>query len=94
MSPVRVVSPEGSPGPTSAHLTAIRGSLAGRRIGVLDNGKPNARLLLCTVAEQLAARTTSEVALITAKATAATPAEPEILQQLAAADLVVTGSAD
>jgi hypothetical protein len=61
---------------------------------VLDNRKPNARLLLTTVAERLAARTDATVALVTAKATAAEPADPEILRQLEAAHVVVTGSAD
>jgi hypothetical protein len=68
--------------------------LAGRRIAVLDNRKPNAALLMTTIAERLAARTAAEVAFVVAKGTAATPAEPEILRQLEAADLVVTGSAD
>jgi hypothetical protein len=68
--------------------------LAGKRIAVLDNGKPNAALLMTEIAQRLAARTAAEVALVVAKGTAATPAEPEILQQLEAADLVVTGSAD
>jgi hypothetical protein len=47
-----------------------------------------------TIAERLATDAGAQVSLVTAKATAATPAEPEILQQLLAADLVVTGSAD
>jgi len=94
VSPVRIISPVGLTGPAPARLAPPLASLAGRRIAVLDNGKPNALLLLTTIAEQLATRTDAEVALVTAKATAATPAEPEILQQLAAADLVVTGSAD
>jgi hypothetical protein len=68
--------------------------LARCRIAVLENGKPNAELLLRTIAERLSARSDAEVVLVAAKATAATPAEPEILQQLAAADLVLTGSAD
>lgn len=94
MSPVRILSPEGGAGPVPARLAPPLEALAGRRVAVLDNGKPNALLLLTTIAEGLVTRGAAEVALVTAKATAATPAEPEILQQLAAADLVVTGSAD
>lgn len=94
MSAVRIVSPAGALTPLSARLAPGLPSLEGRRIAVLDNGKPNARLLLGTIAERVAGRTDAQVALVAAKATAATPAEPEILQQLAAADLVVTGSAD
>ena len=94
MSPVRILSPEGAKGPMPASLAPPFATLAGRRVAVLDNGKPNARLLLTTIAERIVTRGAAEVVLVTAKATAATPAEPEILQQLAAADLVVTGSAD
>jgi hypothetical protein len=94
VSPVRIYSPEGGAGPVPARLAPPLATLAGRRVAVLDNGKPNARLLLTTIAERLVTRGAAGVALVTAKATAATPAEPEILQQLAAADIVVTGSAD
>jgi len=91
---IRIVSPEGSTGPPPVGLAPALGDLAGRRIAVLDNGKPNARLLMTAIAERIATDTGAEVAVVTAKATAATPAEPEILQQLLAADVVVTGSAD
>ena len=89
-----VLSPEGAVSPTPGALAAPLPTLAGRTIAVLDNRKPNARLLLTTVAERLAARTDATVALVTAKATAAEPADPEILRQLEAAHVVVTGSAD
>lgn len=91
---IRLVSPEGRVHEPRAPLAASRPDLAGARIAVLDNGKPNAALLLTEIARRVAARTDARVALVTAKGTAATPAEPEILQQLEAADLVVTGSAD
>ncbi len=92
--PVTVLSPEGAVASAPAMLAAPLPTLTGRAIAVLDNRKPNARLLLTTVAERLAARTDATVALVTAKATAAEPAEPEILRQLEAAHVVVTGSAD
>jgi hypothetical protein len=91
---MRLLSPEGEIAMAPAALTSPVRALAGRHIAVLDNGKPNARLLLTRIADRLAERTSAEVVLVTAKSTAATPAEPEILQQLAAADVVVTGSAD
>jgi nucleotide-binding universal stress UspA family protein len=94
VSAVRILSPEGSARPPQPRTVTPLVNLAGRRLAVLDNGKPNARLLLTSIAERLATASAAELALVTAKATAATPAEPEILQQLAAADLVVTGSAD
>ena len=91
---MRLVLPEGRVRADPAERTPGFPVLAGRRIAVLDNGKPNARLLMTTVAARLAERTSAEFTLVVAKGTAATPAEPEILQQLGAADLVVTGSAD
>jgi hypothetical protein len=91
---VRIVSPEGRVHVPRAPLAPAVADLAGKRIAVLDNGKPNAALLLSEIARRIAARTDAEVAFVIAKGTAATPAEPEILQQLETADLVLTGSAD
>lgn len=91
---VRLVSPEGRVHEPRAPLTPALADLAGLRIAVLDNGKPNAARLMTEIARRIAARTDAELALVVAKGTAATPAEPEILQQLEAADLVLTGSAD
>jgi hypothetical protein len=91
---VRIVSPEGRVHVPSAPLAPAIPDLAGKRIAVLDNGKPNAARLMTEIARRAAERTDADLALVVAKGTAATPAEPEILQQLEAADLVVTGSAD
>lgn len=91
---LRLVSPEGRVHEPRAPRAPGFTDLAGRRIAVLDNGKPNAALLMTEVARHIVERTAAELALVVAKGTAATPAEPEILQQLEAADLVLTGSAD
>lgn len=91
---MRIVSPEGRVHEPRLPLAPARPDLTGARIAVLDNGKPNAARLMTEIARRVAARTAAEVALVVAKGTAATPAEPEILRQLEAADLVVTGSAD
>ncbi len=91
---VRLVSPEGRVHVPRAPLAAPVPDLAGKRIAVLDNGKPNAALVMTEIARRIAERTAAEISLVVAKGTAATPAEPEILQQLEAADLVLTGSAD
>jgi hypothetical protein len=90
----RILSPESAVGIPEAALAPSPAVLAGKRLAVLDNRKPHARLLMETMARRIAERTNAEVALVTAKATAATPAEPDILRQLEAADLVITGSAD
>jgi hypothetical protein len=91
---LELLSPEGAVAPTPAAVAPAVASLSGRSIAVLDNGKPNARALLTGIAERLAARTGAEVSIVAAKATAAEPAEPDILRQLEAAHVVVTGSAD
>lgn len=95
---IRVHTPDGAVGRPPVHLAASPASLAGLRIGVLDNAKPNARLLMARTAEQLAARTGATVTLVTDKgpgANAATPCTPQVLEQLAKeVDLVLTGSAD
>lgn len=91
---IRLVSPEGRVHVPRAPLAPAVPDLAGLRIAVLDNGKPNAARLMTEIAQRIAARTDAALTLVVAKGTAATPAEPEILQQLEAADLVLTGSAD
>jgi hypothetical protein len=94
VTPVQVLSPVGTVATAPRVAAPDAPTLAGESIAVLDNGKPNARLLLTTIAERVAARTGATVALVAGKATAAEPAEPDILRQLEAARVVVTGSAD
>lgn len=95
---IRVYAPDGEPGPAPAALAASRPVLHGARVGVLDNGKPNAALLLTRVGEQLAARTGADLVLVTEKgpgANAATPCTPEVMAALGdGCDVVLTGSAD
>jgi len=52
-----IYAPDGEVGPAPVTLAPSPSVLTGVRIGVLDNGKPNAGLLLARVAKQLAART-------------------------------------
>jgi len=95
---VRVYAPEGAVGPPRVQRAAALPVLAGARIGVLDNEKPNARLLMVRVAEQLAARTGAILELVTDKgpgANAATPCTGETMERIGKeVDLVLTGSAD
>jgi len=92
---MQIFSPEGTVG-TAPHVPATSPTvLTGLRVAVLDNGKPNARLLLERLADRLADRAGASVSLVTGKGTAATPAEPDVLDTLRErADLVLTGSAD
>lgn len=95
---IRVHAPDGAVGAPGAARAPSPPVLAGLRVGVLANGKPNAELLLARAAEGLASRTGALVALVTGKgesANAATPASAAVLDRLAEeVDLVLTGSAD
>jgi hypothetical protein len=95
---VRVFAPEGAVGAPRVQRAPALPVLAGLRIGVLDNEKPNARLLMVRVAERLASRTGAIVALVTDKgpgANAATPCTGETIERIGKeVDLVLTGSAD
>ncbi len=76
----------------------IRPSLVGRRLGVLDNGKPNAGVVLGAIAQTLVGRHGAVAGLVTGKgpgANAATAARPEVLARLGdEVDVTLVGSAD
>ncbi|MEI7623212.1 MAG: hypothetical protein WCJ88_06625 [Actinomycetes bacterium] len=98
---ISVYLPDSEPGPLSTSLAPSPTSLAGVRIAVLDNGKPNADVVMTRAAEVLAARTGAVVSVITKKgplgqsANAAIPLAPDRLElMLAQADIVITGAAD
>jgi|TARA_B110000116_G_scaffold239228_1_gene226513 hypothetical protein len=68
--------------------------LAGCRIGILDNRKPNADVLLHRLANRLVERTGAIVVRADTK-NAALPCEDQVLGLLAEqVDLVLTGTAD
>ena len=92
---MRILSPDGEVGPAVLVRARSPEVLAGRRLFVLDNGKPGAELLLARAASLLAARTGIEFAGVRRKRTAATPCEPDLLRALGAeAELALTGTAD
>ncbi len=90
---MEVYAPDGAVGAAPTGLAPGAGVLAGKRIGVLDNSKPNAGLLLGRMAERLAARTGASVEVVERK-NAALPAPDDVLARLAEAQVVLTGSAD
>jgi hypothetical protein len=96
--PVEIYAPDGQIGRPTFSLAESPPVLTGLRIGVLENGKPNARFLMQRMAEQVAARTGSTVTLVTDKGpghNAATPCSDDVFALLAKeVDLVITGSAD
>ncbi len=92
---IRILSPEGNVGTGVVGLAPAPDVLAGRRIAVLDNGKPGAAWLMTRVAEQLVARAGVDFVGVHRKRTAATPCEDELIDEIAReADLVLTGTAD
>jgi hypothetical protein len=98
---VLVYLPDSIPGPLEAGLAPSPVSLAGLRIAVLDNGKPNADVVMTRAAHSLAQRTGATVSVVTKKgpmglsANAAIPLSQDRLELLIAeADLVITGAAD
>ena len=98
---IKVYLPDSEPGPEMARRATSPTSLAGLRIAVLDNGKPNAGTVMARAAESLAARTGADVSLVTKKgpqglsANAAIPVAEDIFDRLLAeADVVITGAAD
>ena len=93
--------PDSEPGPELARLASSPASLAGLRIAVLDNGKPNAAVVMARAAETLAARVGAEVTLVIKKgpggrsANAAIPCAEDVFARVVEeADLVLTGAAD
>jgi hypothetical protein len=91
---IQIHRPDGHVTQPPGQLAHGRRSLAGARIGVLDNGKPNAGLLMLTVAGQLADRASAPAPLHLVK-NAAKPCPEDVLDHLRSeVDVVLTGSAD
>ena len=92
---MKILSPEGNVGTRRVALAAPPEQLAGRRLAVLDNGKPGAALVMTFIAERLSVRTGLSFAGVHRKRTAATPCEDALITELAdGADLVLTGTGD
>ncbi|MCU1393977.1 MAG: hypothetical protein JWM34_2405 [Ilumatobacteraceae bacterium] len=98
---ITIYAPDSEPRPDVRALTASPASLAGLRIAVLDNGKPNADVVMARAAQTLAARTGASVSGVYKKgpggrsANAAIPCADDVFDRIVAeADLVITGAAD
>ena len=95
MSRIRVASPEGAVVRRRGRLVDAPAALAGKRVAVLVNGKPNADLLLSTVAENLANTTGMRLGPVVGKRSSAEPADADVLDNLRrSAEVVLTGSGD
>lgn len=92
--PVKIHTPEGNVGEVPTSGAAAIPVLSGRRIGLLDNRKPNADVVLTHIADRLAARMGTEVVRRDAK-NAAIPCEDQVLEGIAKeVEIVLTGTAD
>jgi hypothetical protein len=90
---MRVLSPLGVVPDTVMPLAKRRSSLDGLRIGVLDNSKPNADVLLQRVAELLAARAAGVTIRSWTKPGSSRPAA--MIDEIASSvDVLLTASAD
>ena len=86
--------PDGDVATPPAQRAPALAVLAGCRIGILDNRKPNADVLLEHLAERLSERTGAAV-VHTATKNAAIPCEDQVLGLLAEeVDVILTGTAD
>jgi hypothetical protein len=95
MNRILVASPEGAVVRHRGRLATPPAPLAGKRVAVLVNGKPNAGLLLSAVAEDLANTEGMRLGPVLGKRSAAEPADAEVLDNLRrSAEIVLTGSGD
>ncbi len=91
---MEIYAPEGARGKPPVSLAPSRPSLAGARIGILDNLKPNAGILLGRMAERIAEQSGAVVTVVETK-NAAVGAPDQVLRRLTKeVELVLTGSAD
>jgi len=93
---VQIYSPEGTAGEPDNRLTSSVPTLDGLRIGVLDNEKPNAGLLMKRIVDRLVERgAVAGPQQTKLEAKAYLPCPGEVIEYLADnTDLVLTGSAD
>ena len=90
---IRLYDPTAEPRAVDARLAPRLTSLAGKRIGILDNGKANAGTLMLAVARILQDAHGAGDIVKRNKPVAGPPA-PEILEALSHCDLALVGSAD
>ncbi|HEY7142188.1 MAG TPA: hypothetical protein VIE44_19000 [Methylomirabilota bacterium] len=94
MGTIRVLSPVADTKVSQTASLPLPGTLAGKRLGFLDNTKANFELLLRRMEAHLRAQAGPVDVVYERKTNSSTPAQPEVLARLRDVDLVVTGSAD
>ena len=90
---IRLYDPTAEPRAVAARLAPRLSTLQGKRIGILDNGKANADVLMLAMARLLQERHGAG-AIVKREKPVAGPPKPEVLEALAQCDLALVGSAD
>ncbi len=91
---MKIYSPEGRVGSASVGLAKSPTSLAGVKLGILDNTKPNAGHFMHSAVEALAEKHGVELVTVGEK-NAALPAPEDLIEGLSKeVQIVLTGSAD
>jgi hypothetical protein len=90
---IRLYDPTAEPRVIDARLAARLGSLAGTRVGILDNGKANAGTLMLAVARILQERY-GVTEVVKREKPVAGPPKAEVLDALSQCDFALVGSAD
>ena len=85
--------PTAEPRTTPMSLAPRLKSLAGKRVGILDNSKANAGTLMLAVAERLKERY-GVTDVVKREKPVAGPPRPEVVEALSQCDFVLVGSAD
>jgi hypothetical protein len=90
-----ILDPAGTTAIDTKALASRPATLAGGVIGILDNSKPNAHVLLSRVAEDIRARHGAADIRTWRKPTSSSGVTPAVLDEIAAtATVVLTASAD
>jgi hypothetical protein len=90
---IRLYDPTAEPRVIDARLATRLGSLAGTRVGILDNGKANAGTLMLAVARILQERY-GVTEVVKREKPVAGPPKAEVLDALSQCDFALVGSAD
>ena len=91
--PIRLYDPTAEPRAIAAKLAPRLTSLAGKRAGILDNGKTNAGTLMLAVTKILQERY-GVIEVVKREKPVAGPPKPEVLEALSKCDFALVGSAD
>lgn len=95
VSAMDILDPLGGTAVDAKALARRPAALTGAVVGILDNSKPNARVLLEQVADALRARHGARDVRVWGKPTSSQGAVPGVLDEIAAAcDVALTASAD